>query len=147
MAKLTKRGRDAKTYRNTGTVGSPTWNLVDRIRAENLDSMWETADGHDRSSEEKKHALIIKDRTLTFTQHWDPTDADCAAFDEAHEAGTALNLAVVDGAIATTGTVGLKADFVLTKKTMGRDQDQNQTVDWEGKIADTDTVATWFEVA
>lgn len=147
MADRTKRGRNGKTYRNTGTIGSPTWNLIDRVRNCSMDTNWDTVEAHDRADGEKAHSITWIDRTITLTMAWHPDDADVVALHTAFEAGTAVQFAFCDAPIATTGTYKFTMECYITKFTRSQDLNENQLVEIELKRADTDTAPAWVVVS
>jgi hypothetical protein len=103
-------GLDAKLYRNTGSGGSPTWDLVGNVRDVTLNLETGEADVTTRGNNGWRATVgTLKDASIEFEMVWDTGDADFTAFKDAFFNGTPIELAVMDGDIATTGAQGLRA--------------------------------------
>lgn len=109
-------GINCKLYRNTGTYGSPTWNEVDGVIDVSLDIDADTGDATTRATGGwRQHASTVRDASLEFEMPYDTADADMVAFRDALlTSGTVIELAVADGAIATTGTQYLRGSWCVT---------------------------------
>lgn len=105
-------GLNGKLYRNTGSYGTPTWTLMTNVQdLTSNDSMEEAdvstrGDGGFAASEPTLRAL-----ELTFGMVNKPADADYAAILAAYAARTAIDIAVMDGPIATAGSKGVRARY------------------------------------
>lgn len=117
-------GKDAKFYRNTGTVASPTWNSVDNCRDLSLgDSMTEV----DVSSREGggfvETDVGLQALELSFQMIGDYGDADFVALQTAYYARTPIHFATASGAIASAGTQYVKFAGKITKFEKGEELD------------------------
>ncbi|MCI0335710.1 MAG: phage tail protein [Planctomycetes bacterium] len=103
-------GLDAKLYRNTASGGAPTWDLVGNVRDVTLNLETGEADVTTRGNAGWRATVgTLKDASIEFEMVWDTGDADFTAFKDAFFNGTSIELAVMDGDIATTGAQGLRA--------------------------------------
>ncbi len=107
-------GLSAKLYRNTGTYGTPTWTLVNNVTDLTGNDSMEEADASTRgdggfaASEPTLRAL-----ELSFGMINKPADTDVAAFLAAYIARTSLDIAVMDGLMATVGSKGVRARYKI----------------------------------
>ena len=108
MAK--KIGFDGKLYRNTGSYGTPTWNEITEVR----DCGWTIeADSHEvgsRASRKKLYKPGRVDFGFEFSLSYDSTVDDEDALFDAAVAGTEIEFAMMDGAIATSANKGVRMD-------------------------------------
>src|SRR5688572_24047788 len=103
-------GLNAKLYRNTATYATPTWDLVTNVKDLTLGLEAGEADLSSRASAGwRERAPTLRDAVVDWGMIWDNTDADFQIFLDAFTAGAAVGIAVMDGAIATTGSEGLRA--------------------------------------
>lgn len=105
-------GLNARLYRNTGSFGTPTWTLVSNVSDLNANDSMEEADASTRAD----GGFAVSEPTLrglelSFGMINKPGDADVTAFLAAYAARTALDLAVMDGPIATVGSKGVRARY------------------------------------
>ena len=100
-----KRGLDKKLYRNTGSSGSPVWDLVPNVKDLTATRTRTKGDASSRGSEIKMQRGALQEVTVAFKMVDDPTDTDLTAFLDAYDAATSFEVALADGAIATTGTI------------------------------------------
>lgn len=110
-----KLGLECKVYQNTGVVGggSPTW--VERTNVQDV-TIGLTKDSADMSTRgaggfaQERATLRHLDVTLKIL--YDPTDAFYSALYTAFMSNTTyVDLALMDGAIATVGSKGWRATF------------------------------------
>lgn len=112
MAKDFKKGDDYLAYINTGSQGTPTWELVPAIVNINIDPqpsdivIQEAAlsDGHMNG---------LGDPQITFTMQNDKGDANVADIIAALTSGALTELAFADGPIATVGTIYYRLESCL----------------------------------
>ena len=105
-----KLGLDAKLYRNSGTYALPTWNEITNAKDVTLNLEAGEADAGRRGSGGWRETLMaLKDGSVEFELVYDNADAEFTALKDAFFNGTTVELAVMDGDIATTGTQGLRA--------------------------------------
>lgn len=97
-------GLDCKLYYNTGTYGTPTWTEIDNCRDLSMSREKGDADGSKRSSTWREKLTTLKDMSIEWEMVYDTEDANFAALKTAWDDNTNLDLAIADGAIATSGT-------------------------------------------
>lgn len=130
MASIT--GLDCKSYRNTGTAGSPTWNEITNVRDESLSMERAKSDISVRGGNGwRLNAATLATGTVTFKMLYDTAQDDFAAFRDAFLNKTQIDCAFADGPIATTGTQYFRAVFVATKFDIGRNLEEGVMVDVE----------------
>jgi hypothetical protein len=102
-----KLGLDAKMFRNTGTYSTPVWNEIKNVRDVTLSLETGEADATTRGNNGWRATVAtLKDGSVEFDMVWDSADDDFTAIRDAFLNKTALELAVMDGDIATTGSQG-----------------------------------------
>jgi len=110
-----KLGLDAKMFRNTGTYSTPVWNEIKNVRDVTLSLETGEADATTRGNNGWRATVAtLKDGSVEFDMVWDSADDDFTAIRDAFLNKTALELAVMDGDIATSGSQGLRASFMIT---------------------------------
>jgi hypothetical protein len=110
-----KLGMDAKLYRNTGTFASPTWTEVPNVKDLTLNLEAGEADVTTRANDGWRATVAtLKDGSIEFEMVWDTSDANFTAIQQAFFNNTSIEFAVMDGAIATSGSQGLRATMSIT---------------------------------
>jgi hypothetical protein len=141
-------GFNAKLYRNTASYASPTWLLIDNCRDLKLNLPFGEADANARAGagwEEKEPALI--GASVEFEMLFDVADANYTVLEAAAFARTAIEFAVMNGAVATTGNRGLRATCKLFD--FSRDEPLSETLKTSVKIMPCRNVSAapaWFVV-
>jgi len=104
------RGLDCKAYRNTGTSETPTWDLIECIEDLSI--------GLDHSSEDvstrggggwKQERLTLKEGSVDVGLLYDTEDDDFQELLDAYFDESKIEVALMDGPIATAGSQGLRA--------------------------------------
>ena len=143
-----KLGLDAKLYRNTGTAGSPTWNLVPNVRDVTLSLETGEADVTTRGNNGWRATVgTLKDAGIEFEMVWDTADDDFTAFKDAFFNGTSIELAVMDGPIATAGSQGLRAVCRIITFTRSEPLEEAVTVSVTAKPTYSATPPSWLTVS
>ncbi len=110
-----KLGMDAKLYRNTGSYGSPVWNEVKNVKDVTLNLEAGEADVTTRGNGGwRANIATLKDASLEFEMVWDTADDDFTAIRTAFLTNAAIEFAVLDGPVATSGSQGLRASMAIT---------------------------------
>ncbi len=110
-----KLGMQAKLYRNSGSYGTPTWVEVGNVKDLTLNLEAGEADVTTRSNSGWRATVAtLKDGSIEFEMVWDTSDANFTAIQQAFFNNTALEFAIMDGAIATAGSQGLRATMSIT---------------------------------
>lgn len=131
-------GLECKAYRMTsGSFASPTWTsgeltrLVDASIARERTEITASA----RGSTFEKVLVGLKKLGVDMKLLRDNADSNQIALEAAYEAGTVIVLAFADGAIATSGTVYVKIECVVTKFQTGEPLEGAATIDMTIKPA------------
>lgn len=105
---------DAKLYYNTGTYGTPTWTEISNIKDLTLSVEKDEVDLTTRASGGfKEYADGLVDATVEFQMLWDSSDTAFTAMKTAFFNKTAVEVLVLDGDEATTGSQGLRATCMV----------------------------------
>jgi hypothetical protein len=108
-------GFEAKLYRNTGTVASPTWNEIANCRDLSLaDSMTDVDVSARDGSGFAMSDVGLQTLELTCQMNADYGDADFVALQQAYYARTPIHFAVASGAIAAAGTQYVRFAGIIT---------------------------------
>jgi len=128
-------GLTCKGYRNTGSYGSPTWNEITPVRDLNLNLDKGAAEVKARLSTWTQNLPTLKTADLEFGIIADTAIDDYNALRDAYLNDTVVDVAVADGAIATTGTQYFRADYYATGFKRGEPLEEVATVDITMKLA------------
>lgn len=128
-------GLACKTYRNTGTYGTPVWNEITLARDVTMNLEKNVAEAVARASTWRKKLALIKDFNFDMNMLADTSIDDHDALRDAFLNDTIVDVALADGAIATTGTQYLRADVLITSFTKGQPLEDVSTVDVHADLA------------
>jgi len=143
-----KLGMDAKLYRNTGTYETPTWVEITNAKDVSLNLEKGEADVTTRANQGWRATVgTLKDGSVEFEMVWDTLDAGFTAIQEAYFDGTPLEVAVMDGDIATSGSQGLRATMAVTNFSRNEPLEEAITVSVTLKPTYADNAPEWMEVA
>lgn len=105
---------NAKFYRNTGSYGTPTWDLINNVKDLTLSLDKDEVDITTRGSGGFKEFIDgMIDASIDFGMVWDTEDTDFAAIRTAFFAKTAVEFLILDGLVATTGSQGLRVTCMV----------------------------------
>jgi hypothetical protein len=122
-----KLGLDAKLYRNTGNYASPVWNEVPNVKDLSRDASKGRADVSTRGTGGyRAEKATLKELGMSFQMVYDPDDQDYTAFENAYYDNTSLEVASVDGNIATNGTRGIR--FTADVFEFGQDENLEEAI-------------------
>ena len=142
-----KLGMDAKLYRNTGTYETPTWVEITNAKDVNLNLEKGEADVTTRANQGWRATVgTLQDGSVEFEMVWDTDDAGFTAIQEAYFDGTPLEVAVMDGDIATSGSQGLRATMTVTNFSRNEPLEEAITVSVTLKPTYADNAPEWMEV-
>lgn len=111
-------GLDCKLYRNTADYASPTWVEVSNARDVTLTLEAGEADVTTRANGGWEAIVAaLRKGAVEFEMIWNKSDAGFAAIRTAFLNRTSIDFAVMDGAIATVGSEGLRATMAVIKFT------------------------------
>src|SRR5262245_10521547 len=108
-----KAGVSCVLVRNTGTFGTPVWNVVSDAADVTLSLSRGKAEAKRRGVDAVEDIPTLLRGPLSVSMVRDPATDDHDALATAFTAKTVLDLAIADGAIATTGTRYFRADFCI----------------------------------
>lgn len=142
-----KVGLDAKLYRNSGTYAAPTWSELVNAKDVTLNLEAGEADASRRGGNGWRETLMaLKDGSVEFELVYDNTDAEFTALKDAFFGGTTVELAVMDGDIATAGTQGLRATMSVVNFSRNEPLEEALTVSVTVKPAPAENPPEWMSV-
>jgi predicted secreted protein len=138
-------GANCKLYRNTGTYGTPVWDLIDIVRDLTLSLDKSEADATTRAAAGWKQFLAgLKTGSVEFDVIWDTGHLDFIALQGSFANNTILDIAVMDGPIATAGSAGLRAEMVVFTLTRNESLEEAVTASITCKPAYSANPPVWF---
>jgi predicted secreted protein len=141
-------GLDAKAYRNTGSYGSPTWDLIANLQDVTLSLTKDTADVTIRGGNGWKQEVgTLKTAAISFSMVWAPGDSDFTAFRDAFLNNTLIDCEFMDGDNTVTGNTGLRAEFSVTSFSRNEALAEAITVDVEIVPGKSSNAPTWVTIA
>jgi len=130
MTSKARAGRNGKLYYNAGTHASPSWVLITRARDVEVTNEKDDVEIDDRASAHKKSIGGGKSLGLSFGYtHRIGTDTVFAVLLDSYNAGTAVQIAAMDGLITTAGQKGWRAFYEVFK--LDQSQELNSTISYE----------------
>ena len=140
-----KLGMDAKLYRNTGSYASPVWNEVKNVKDVTLNLEAGEADVTTRGNAGwRANIATLKDASLEFEMVWDTADDDFTAIRTAFLTNAAIEFAVLDGPVATSGSQGLRATMSITNFSRSEALEEAITVSVTAKVTYSATAPSWI---
>lgn len=142
-----KLGLDAKLYRNSGTYAVPAWNEILNAKDVTLNLEASEADASRRGSDGWRETLRgLKDGSVEFEMVYDGADAEFQALRDAFLNGTTVEVAVLDGDVATTGTQGLRATMSVINFSRNEPLEEALSVSVTVKPAPAPNPPEWMTV-
>jgi predicted secreted protein len=140
--------QNAKFYRNTGTYAVPVWDLVGNVKDLTLSLEKDETDVTTRSGGGWKEFVDgMKDATVEFGMLWDTGDADFDAFQGAFINNTAVEVLVLDGLVATSGSEGLRATMMVKSFTRNENLGEALMVDVSLRpVKNANAAPAWYTV-
>lgn len=123
MAGETHRtGLELYTYRNSATHGTPTWAELKRINDESLDLDKNKAEFKSRESKNRRSKGTTRfwSGSFTYLEKKNAADTDFDALFASWLNGTPIEIAVMDGPIATAGSKGFRIGMEVMKMSQTR---------------------------
>lgn len=141
-------GLSCKLFRNTALYATPTWSEVTKAREVTLTLERKDTDVTTRGNAGWRATQgTLKEATIEFEVVWEggtPGDANVAAFRDAFLNGTNVDVAALDGPVATPGSQGLRAECQVTTFTRKEPLEDAVTVSVTLKPALTANAPTWM---
>ena len=122
-------------YRNSATYASPTWNNIQSAVDVELGLAKSMATIKSRLTAWEQNLPALKKGPLTFGLLGDTSQDDFDVLRDAFIADTLLDLAIADGAIATSGTEYFRADFYLSDFPIKQKLEEGEQVDVQAVLA------------
>jgi hypothetical protein len=138
--------QNAKLYRNTGTYSVPVWDLIGNVKDLTLSLEKDETDVTTRASGGWKEFVDgMKDATVEFGMLWDTGDADFDAFQGAFINNTSVEILVLDGLVATTGSEGLRATMMVKSFTRNENLGEALMVDVSLRpVKNANSAPVWY---
>jgi len=131
---------------NTGTFAVPVWSEIDLVRDVTLSLEAAEADASTRGSGGWRETIqSLKDAGLEFEMANDSADAAFTAIKDAFINGTSVDVLVLDGPVATTGSQGLR--MISAVSAFSRSEPLEEVVTVSSTLKPTpnaDSVPVWF---
>jgi hypothetical protein len=141
-------GLDAKIYRNTGDYTTPVWVELGNVKDVTLNLEKGEADVSVRANNGWRATVgTLKDGSVEFEMVWDTGDAGFAAVKDAYFSDTPIEMAVMDGDIAQSGSQGLRASFSVINFSRNEPLEEALTASVSLKPAYAVNPPEWMEVA
>lgn len=105
---------DCHLYVNTGTYGSPTWAELTLARDVTVNRARAEGDDSSRGYGQASTVVGLDSVEISAQAIYVLSDTAFAAIKTAYEGRTVIELALMDGPIATTGSKGKRVDVVVT---------------------------------
>jgi hypothetical protein len=141
-------GQHCKLYRNTGTYGSPVWDLIPSTRDLTLNMETAEADVTTRGNNGwRANVATLRDASIDFELVWNPTDSDVTAIMLAFTTNAPIELLVLDGPNTTPGSSGLRATCMITGFTRSEPLEEAVSVQVTAKPTLAANAPSWFVAA
>lgn len=134
-------------YRNTAAYATPTWAIIENCQDLTLNDETTAAEASTRAGAFKRYLAGLHDISVEFSSVYDATDADFEALLDAKRDRTTIDIAVMDGTIATSGNRGFRADMMVENASENQPLDDTHTVDFTLRPALTANAAVYMDVA
>lgn len=139
-----KLGLDAKLYRNAGSYESPDWKEIGNVRDVTLNLEAGEADVTTRANAGwRANIATLKDGTVEFEMVWDTDDENFTAIRQAFLSSGAVEFAVMDGDIDTSGSQGLRATMSITSFSRNEPLEEAITVSVTAKPTYSTRAPAW----
>lgn len=143
-----KLGLDAKLYRNAGSYESPDWKEITNVRDVTLNLEAGEADVTTRGNAGwRANIATLKDGTVEFEMVWDTDDENFTAIRQAFLSSGAVEFAVMDGDIDTSGSQGLRATMSITSFSRNEPLEEAITVSVTAKPTYAANPPSWMVVS
>ena len=142
-----KLGLEAKLFRNTGDYATPIWVELENVKDLTLNLEAGEADVTTRGNAGWRATVAtLKDGSIEFEMVWDTADAGFTAIKDAFFNNDTIELAVMDGDIATAGSQGLRAMMSIINFSRNEPLEEGITVNVTAKPTYSANPPEWLEV-
>ncbi len=140
-------GMDGKLYRNTGDYLTPVWVELPNVKDLTLTLEKSEADTTTRANAGWRSTVgTLKEGSIEFEMVWDTADPSFNAVKDGYFLDTPLELAVMDGDIAASGSEGLRASFAVISFSRSEPLEEAMSVSVTLKVAYSEHAPEWMEV-
>jgi hypothetical protein len=143
-----KLGMEARLYRNTGDYTTPAWTLIPNVKDLTLNLETAEADVTTRANAGWRATIAtLKDGSIEFQMVFNSDDTSFTALRDAYLNSTPVEVAVMDGDIATTGSEGLRASCSVTN--FARNEALEEAISFSVTLKPTyaDNAPEWLTIA
>jgi len=136
-------------YDVTGLAGGEVFVLATNVRDLTINMEKATADVSTRGTGGFRAVVgTLREGSVDFQQVYDPADGAFIAFRNAffNDADEIIGLFVADGVLATSGTSGLKGEFMITNFSVTQKLEEANLVDVTAQLTFSTFVPLWFTV-
>lgn len=106
-----KAGHQCHMYINSATYATPTWVELALARDSTLADTRAKIEAAARDSDFIRYVYGLRDVGIDVELIWEPSNAAFTLVQAAYQAGTSIDMAVMDGDITVEGSCGVRADW------------------------------------
>ena len=142
-------GMDCKLYFNDGgDWAAPIWSEIGNAKDVTLNLETGEADVTTRGNAGWRATMAtLKEGSIEFEMVWDTADDSFAAFQQAYFNNTSIEVAAMDGDVATSGSSGLHAEFSVTNFSRNEPLEEAVTASVTIKPTYSANAPEWLETA
>ncbi len=145
---MNKLGMEGKLYYNAGSYATPDWKELKNVKDVTLNMEKGEADVTTRGNAGWRATVgTLKEGSLEFEMVWDTEDEGFAALQAAWFGDTPVEMAVMDGPIATSGSQGLRATMSVISFSRKEPLEEAMSVSVSVKPTYAEHAPEWMEVA
>ena len=145
---MNKLGMEGKLYYNAGTYATPDWKELKNVKDVTLNMEKGEADVTTRGNAGWRATVgTLKEGSLEFEMVWDTEDEGFAALQAAWFGDTPVEMAVMDGPVATSGSQGLRATMSVISFSRKEPLEEAMSVSVSVKPTYAEHAPEWMEVA
>ncbi len=145
---MNKLGMEGKLYFNAGSYATPDWKELKNVKDVTLNLEKGEADVTTRGNAGWRATVgTLKEGSLEFEMVWDTEDEGFAALQAAWFSDTPVEMAVMDGPIATSGSQGLRATMSVISFSRKEPLEEAMSVSVSVKPTYAEHAPEWMEVA
>jgi len=139
---------EGKLYYNAGSYATPDWKELKNVKDVTLNMEKGEADVTTRGNAGWRATVgTLKEGSLEFEMVWDTEDEGFAALQAAWFGDTPVEMAVMDGPIATSGSQGLRATMSVISFSRKEPLEEAMSVSVSVKPTYAEHAPEWMEVA
>ncbi len=145
---MNRLGMEGKLYYNAGDYATPDWKELKNAKDVTLNLEKGEADVTTRGNAGWKATVgTLKEGSIEFEMVWDTEDAGFTALQDAWFGDTPVEMAVMDGPIAQTGSQGLRATMSVMSFSRKEPLEEAMSVSVTIKPTYAEHAPEWMKVA